>query len=140
MQTSPAGLAFIEQNEGFEPQVYDDNGHPAIGIGHDLLPGETFPDGISYPDAMTLELQDAAKIEAVLNPLIPCSCTQNQFDAMVDFGFNLGGGDMEEMIGHGWDQVPEQMVRWVYECKNGVQTVSEALMARRNKEVALFNS
>ncbi|HEY1902706.1 MAG TPA: lysozyme [Terracidiphilus sp.] len=141
MQTSAAGLAFIEVNEGFEQHIYNDNGHQAIGIGHDLLPGESFPNGISYADAIALEKEDAARIEAVLNPLVPPACTQNQYDSLIDFGFNLGGGALREMLGHGWVEVPTQMLRWVYERNaQGVEVVSPPLQARRQKEVALFNS
>lgn len=141
MKTSAAGIAFIEANEGLKLTVYEDNGKPAIGFGHDLLPGETYPSGITTLQAQLLLEVDVGKVEAALNPLIPESCTQNQFDALVDFGYNLGIGDMKTMLGHGWAQVPQQIPRWCYEKNSeGVEIQSAALSARRQSEVNLFNT
>jgi len=136
MQISPAGTAFIAENEGFEAQVYNDNGKQAIGYGHDLRPGESFPNGVTEEEAGTLLDQDVALVEIVLAGIVPRSCTQNQWDALCDFGYNLGVGALKAMLAHGWDQVPMQILRWNHE--DG--TVSAGLTARRQKEVDLFNT
>ena len=136
MQISLNGVKFIEGNEGFRATVYGDVGHSAIGYGHDLLPGESFPEGITQDDAEALLMNDVAKVEGVLNPLIPATCTQNQFDALCDFGFNLGCGALKTMLAHGWNQVPAQMVRW-----DDVQgKPNPQILARREAEVALFQT
>jgi len=140
METSEAGRAFIEQNEELRLTVYNDNGKPAIGYGHDLLSGENFSDGITTLQAQMLLEQDVNKVEAALNPRIPASCTQNQYDALVDFGFNLGVAALETMLGHGWEQVPTQMLRWVHKKIDGVEISSKQLTERRKAEVALFES
>ncbi|MGP8225506.1 MAG: lysozyme [Terracidiphilus sp.] len=140
MQISPSGIAFIESNEGFAAQVYSDNGKSAIGFGHDLLPGESFPGGVTRAEAELMLNADLQPVQLLLAELAPTSCTQNQWDALCDFGFNLGVESLKTMLAHGWDQVPEQIVRWVYEDVNGVQKVNPGLVARRAAEVRLFNS
>ncbi len=135
MQTSESGIAFIKKNEGFAPRVYNDNGKPCVGYGHDLQPSESFPDGISLDEADLLLRKDlATRYEPPVNALVPPECTQNQFDACVDFCFNLGPEAFKTMIAHGWDQVPQQMLRWTH--VNGI--VSPALAARRQGEANMF--
>lgn len=142
MKTSPAGLASIEKNEGLKLAVYNDNGKPAIGYGHDLLPGEAvkFAGGITALDAQLLLETDVEKVETALTPLVPASCTQNQWDALVDFGYNLGVGVLKTMLGHGWAQVPEQIPRWDHKKVDGVEQEDPRLKARRMAEVEMFNS
>jgi lysozyme len=137
---SPQGIAFIERNEGYAAHVYDDNGKPAIGYGHDLLPGESFPDGVTQAQAQDLLLRDLTLPQIALETLVPEFCTQNQWDALCDFAYNLGVGALKTMLAHGWEQVPEQMLRWQYEDVNGVQTVNAGLAARRQAEASLFKS
>jgi lysozyme len=137
---SPAGIAFIEKNEGFVATAYDDNGHQAIGYGHDLLPGESYPNGITQAQAEALLLSDLELIQVTLAQLVPASCTQNQWDALCDFAYNLGIASLKTMLAHGWAEVPVQIPRWVYENVNGVETISAGLSARRAAEVRLFNT
>lgn len=137
MKTSAAGLAFIEANEGTSLIVYNDVvGKPTIGCGHLLQPGESYPNGITQDECDALLAADVAHVENALNSLIPADCTQNQFDACVDFGFNLGVGSLKTMLGHGWESIPEQILRWD---RAGGQQVA-GLTRRRQAEVALFNS
>ena len=91
MKTSEAGIEFIKQAEGYAATPYKDNGHIAWGYGHDQQSGETAPPMISPPDADLLLRHDLeARYEPSVNALIPSECTQNQFDALVDFAYNLG--------------------------------------------------
>lgn len=139
MRTSPNGLAFIETNEGFSASVYDDNGRPCIGFGHDLQPGESCPSPITREEAEQLLSADlATRFEPAVNQLVPADCTQNQFDSCVDFCYEEGPTALATMLHHGWDQVPVQMMAWVYEHVNGVLTQSAALKARRQAEVTMF--
>lgn len=140
MRVSPAGLAFTENNEGFSATLYKDNGKWCIGFGHDVQPGESFTT-ITRPEAEQLLSQDfSTRIEPALNKLVPSDCTQNQFDALADFAYNEGTGALAVLLSHGWYQVPLQLPRWCYEHVNGVPEQSPGLLARRQKEVALFQS
>jgi lysozyme len=142
MQTSPNGIQFIKTNEGFVSLVSNDNGKQAIGYGHDLLPGELvlYSHGISEPDAAALLIKDLSiRFEPAVNRLAP-QANQNQFDALVDFCYNLGPGDLATMLHHGFDQVGANILAWCYEEKDGVEVKSEGLEARRAKELTLFNT
>lgn len=135
MVTSGAGIAFIKMNEGFVGEVGNDVGHEVIGYGHDILPGESFPDGISMAGADQLLRDDLKhRFEPVVNSVIPETCTQGQFDALIDFCYNLGASSLRTMVAHGWDNVPTQIPRWNH--VNGV--VSVGLTRRRDAEVAMF--
>ena len=134
MNISPTGIAFIESNEGLILLPYNDNGKQAIGYGHDLLPGESYPEGITQEQAEALLFHDLVPIQTALASLVPPDCTQNQWDALCDFGYNLGVGALKIMLGHGWDQVPVQIPRWNH--ING--QVAAGLTARRANEVKRF--
>ena len=137
MQTSEAGIAFIKSNEGFAAKVYNDVGKPAIGYGHDLQPGESYPEGISLDEADLLLRKDLAKrYEPFVNKMVPSDCTQGQFDALVDFCYNLGPANLQTMLNHGWADVPNQIPRW--DRVSGAPNAG--LAARRQAEVAMFAS
>jgi len=137
MKTSENGIDFIKRAEGFAPRPYDDNGKTAWGFGHDRQLGEQPPVQISREDADLLLRNDlATRFEPIVSAHVPLDCTQGQFDACVDFCFNLGPSSFRMMVGHGWQSVPEQMLRWT----NVNSKPNAGLSARRNAEVALFNS
>jgi lysozyme len=140
MQTSTDGVLFIENNEGLRLVVYNDKGKPCIGYGHDLLPDERFPNGITAAEATTILLNDLrTRFEPPVNRLAPWA-NQNQFDALVDFCFNLGPARLATMLHHGQALVSSEMPHWCYEEVDGVEVESSELLARRKKEAALFNS
>jgi len=135
MEISEAGLELIETSEGLATRVYnDDAGVPTIGCGHKLLPGESFPDGITEEQAIALLLQDVENVEQALASLIPYTCTQGQFDALCDFGFNFGIENLRAVLSHGWSQVPVQIVRWV----NAGGKPQPGMVMRRQAELALW--
>jgi len=135
MKTSENGYQLIRDEEGFTPVAKGDYGHQEIGYGHDLLPGESFPDGIDETQGEFLLQHDVAKAEDALNRLIPPTCTQNQFDALIDFTYECGPEAIEQLLNHGWSQVTVQLPRWVHA---GGQ-VLQGMVTRRQKEIELFN-
>lgn len=91
MRLSPIGLDLILRYEGFSPATYRDaTGLPTIGYGHKLLPDESFPAGITEPEARDLLARDAAAATQAVTCFVHVPLTQGQFDALVDFVFNLG--------------------------------------------------
>lgn len=138
MKTSENGIAFIKGNEGFSPVPKNDNGHLAWGYGHDQRGVEAIPESISLDIADSLLRSDLAKyFEPYVNSLAPWA-NQNQFDALVDFCYNLGPVALATMLHHGQDQVPTQLPIWCYEHVNGVAQKSPGLTARREKELTLY--
>jgi lysozyme len=135
VKTSERGIAFIKRNEGFSAHTYNDNGKQAIGYGHDLLPEDSYAAGVTEADADALLRKDlATRYEPVVNALIPANCTQGQFDALVDFCYNLGPKNLQTMLSHGWADVPNQIPRWNH--VNGQPNAG--LTARRQAEVEMF--
>lgn len=96
MQISDAGLDLIKQSEGFESRVYKDvAGYPTIGYGHKLHPGESFPNGVTEQQATQILLEDVETAETAVGRLVHVALTQGQFDALVDFVFNLGSARLK---------------------------------------------
>ena len=87
---SKSGLALTEQFEGLRLTAYQDSvGVWTIGYGHtgpDVYPGLT----ITQMEAESLLLNDVGTAAASVNRLVTVPLTQNEFDALVDFVFNLG--------------------------------------------------
>ena len=151
MKISDNGLTFIAKSEGFRDKVYDDEGHPAIGYGHDILPGESFPDGITEPDASDLLRKDAAEAESSVNQLVTVQLTQGQFDACADFCFNVGADRLKnstflKYLNKGkmdlacqqlyWEDSEGSPHGWIYSGKK----INRGLIGRRKGEQELFRS
>lgn len=90
--TSPEGIAFIKEFEGFSGYPYEFGGSWAVGYGHGCQP-EEYPDGISEADAELLLQEDLAQFETIINTFLiqnSVSITQYQFDALIDITYNMG--------------------------------------------------
>ena len=139
---SDQGLALTEQFEGLQLTAYQDPvGVWTIGYGHtgsDVQPGLT----ITQEQASDLLLQDVAGAVAAVNRLVTVPLTQNQFDALVDFTFNVGQGNLasstllRELNAGNTEGAAAQFLVWVY--AKGVEL--PGLVKRRQAEAALFQS
>ena len=95
-RTSLSGRALIRAAEAFSPTVYRcPAGKPTIGYGHVVRPGENFMLRLSREQAEALLVDDLAPVEIYLNAVFP-ALTQNQFDALASFCFNVGLGAFEK--------------------------------------------
>jgi len=143
--------------EGTCLTVKPDNKGPQIGHGHDLTPAEIasgviqigdqyipFEEGITLAEADEILQADLAQnYEPAVNRQLAAqdvAATQNQFDALVDFCYNLGPARLATMLHHGFSVAPAHIPAWCYEEVDGVEVRSDKLEARRMAEVALFNS
>lgn len=137
MKISQTGLDLIKDFEGYSATPYQDiAGKWTCGYGHLIKPGEDFSAGITEAQAQDLLQADVETAEKSVNAHIPEDCTQNQFDACVDFCYNMDGGNLQVMLAHGWNDVPNQILKWTY--AGGVSV--PGLVRRRAAEVALFTS
>jgi lysozyme len=141
MQFSAAGLDLLKRAEGFRERTYlDVAGYPTIGYGHRLLHPESFPKGISKDQAAEILLSDLRDAEEAIEKLVKVPLTQGQFDALVDFCFNLGQGRLagstllKELNAGQYDAAAEQLLRWDHA---GAQECA-ALKARRQAEFELW--
>ena len=142
MQLSAAGLELLKRSEGFRSHTYNDvNGFPTIGYGHRLLDQESFPDGISEAQAAGMLAVDVRSAEQAVTRLVKVPLSQGQFDALVDFCFNLGVGRLAsstllKALNRGrYADAAEQLLRW--DIAGGQENAG--LKARREAEYALWH-
>jgi len=137
------GINLIKEFEGFEPKIYlDAAGLPTIGYGHLIRKGEhkMFENGISESAAGALLAKDVWAAERAVLRLIKVPLTDSQFDALVSFTFNLGGGALQrstlrrKVNREEHSEVPEQLMRWVWAGGRKLR----GLMRRREAEAALY--
>jgi len=139
MNISNEGLSLIKKFEGCELNAYKcAAGVPTIGYGstHGIEMGMS----ISKARAEELLLEDIAKFEEHVKNNVKVPLNQNQFDSMVSWTFNLGGGNLKSstllkvLNGSDYTDVPNQIKRW--NKANG--KVLEGLIRRREAEALLF--
>jgi lysozyme len=84
--------------------------------------------------------EDLVEFEEYVDTLVKVPLTQNQFDALVSWTFNLGPGNLQEStllkkLNQGlYAEVPTEIRRWN---KAGGE-VLDGLVRRREAEVSLF--
>ncbi len=102
MKTSKKGIALIKKYEGCRLEAYTDAvGVLTIGYGH--TKGVKRGQKITEEDAEKLLKEDLAEFEKLVNLLVlnKYKFNQNEFDALVSFAFNLGGGNLQKLTKNG---------------------------------------
>ena len=155
METSEPGLELLKQWEGFKLNVYKDSaGLATIGVGHlitksELSSGNIVINGVAVKyaggltDQQVLDLlsQDVKPAEQSVNNGVKVPLNQNQFDALVSFTFNVGGGAfasstlLKVLNQKQYTEVPNQLLRWT---RAGGKVV-QGLVNRRQNEIKLWN-
>lgn len=147
MKTSKNGLEFIAKWEGCVLKPYKDiAGLRTIGVGHLIKPGENFPDGVEITEEKAFELlaADVKICEEAVNKHIKVPLNQNQFDALISFGFNCGTGvytssEACKILNYGnYNDFPDKILSWSKVTMNGVKVTSKGLYNRRVAEGKLF--
>lgn len=146
LTTSRQGVEFIAKHEGCRLKAYL---CPAkvwtIGYGTTSL-----PDGSPVERGMTITQEqakqylahDVKRFERNVNGLVSVPLTQNQFDALVSFVYNIGAGafgrsTLLEMLNKGgYAAVPDQLMRWTM---GGGKTLP-GLVKRRLAEAELWRN
>ena len=141
MRTSEAGIALIKSFEGCRTVAYQDAvGVWTIGYGHtiDVKEGMTIT---QHQCDVMLEV-DIETYENYVKKQVKVSLTQNQFDALVSWVYNLGPTNLRKstmlkVLNAGkYDEVPYQMKRW----NRAGGKVLKGLVLRREAEAELFLS
>ena len=143
MEFSAAGLELLKRSEGFRGQVYKDvAGFPTVGYGHRLLHPDSFPDGVNEELAAHMLACDVDDAEDAVQRLVKVTLTQGQFDALVDFVFNLGcvrlsGSTLLKELNAGrYEAAAQELLRW----DKALGQENAGLKARREAELALWNA
>lgn len=120
MRISNNGLTLIKRFEGFSATVYKDAaGKPTIGYGHLIRPGERFT-RLTRAQATELLRRDVTIAEKAVRRHVRVRLTQNQFDALVSFTFNLGEGQfrrstlLKRVKAKNHARVPMELTKWVH--------------------------
>lgn len=139
-KVSQAGIDLIKEFEGFSPKPYADIvGYMTIGYGHLIKAGEQFS-FLTTAKAEELLRKDAAEAEKAVNDVVKTPLSQNEFDALVSFTFNLGKNALRNstllrMINAGdVEKAADQFLRW--DNAGGVKVAG--LTRRRQAERTLF--
>jgi lysozyme len=136
------GLALTEQFEGCRLTAYQDQvGVWTIGYGHtgpDVTPQLT----ITQDQAQDLLVQDVSSAAACVNNVVTLQLSQDEFDALVDFVFNLGVGAftgstlLRDLNAGDLTAAAAQFDLW----DHAGGAVVAGLLRRRQAEMAMFDS
>ena len=145
MKISPRGLQEIKNHEGWRDYVYKDAiGLPTIGYGHLIKKGESFPSKITKEYGEKLLLSDVARFEKRVNEIVKVPLTQNQFDVIISFLFNLGvnaldGSTSLKLLNQGlYKAFADRLLLWNKGMIGGRLVEIQGLTNRRIKERKLF--
>jgi GH24 family phage-related lysozyme (muramidase)/uncharacterized protein (DUF2345 family) len=121
-----------------------------IGYGHILEDNDTtvsidgndvsIENGITEEQALALLRQDLALVESAVKSAVSNVITQQQYDALVDFAWNIGVDKFREsdvvkfLRDKKYDSVPTEMTRWVFACG----LVRAELISRRRANALRF--
>ena len=139
MKTGRNGINLIKSFEGLRLHAYKcPAGVWTIGYGH--TKGVKKGDMITELKAETLLIIDLQSSENTINTLVKVPLTQNQFDALVSFVFNVGSGNfqkstlLKKLNNKDYIGTSNEFKKWVYANKK----VMQGLVKRRNAERELF--
>ena len=133
------GLALIKKFEGCELKAYQCSaGVWTIGYGHtkDVVEGME----ITQEQAEQMLVDELHEYESYINKYVTVALSQNQFDALVSWVYNLGPANLRastmlKVLNSGeYEDVPAQMKRW----NKAGGKVLEGLIRRREAEACLF--
>lgn len=139
MKPSNNLIAMIKKFEGFYSKAYWDVDGYSIGYGHHENVSKN--DTITEAEASALLLKDLTNIYApyVNNYVKTYNFNQNEFDALVDFTYNCGAGNLNRLLENGNNDragIRRDIVK--YNKAGGVYM--QGLQNRRNAELTLFNT
>ena len=145
MNISEKGLNIIKKFEGLVLKPYlCPAGVPTIGYGSTVYPNGravTLKDkAITENEAHQILLATVKKYEDAVNRYVSVSLTQNQFDALVDFAYNVGIGNLQKStllkrVNAGdFAGAKREFSKWIY----GAGKPLKGLINRRAAEEQLF--
>ena len=139
MKISQYGIDLIKHFEGCELKAYKcPAGVWTIGYGN--TKGVQEGDEWSEDHADHMLLVELEEYENYVNTSVDVPLGQNQFDALVSWTYNLGGGNLKastmlKVLNSGdYEEVPNQIKRW----NKAGGKVLEGLVRRRQAEADMF--
>lgn len=135
MTTSEKGVKMIASFEGCRLTAYlDVAGVPTIGFGH--VAGVKMGDVITKEQALHMLAKDLKKFEKHVNGYNKIyNFTQNEFDALVSFAYNIG--NIKQLTASGTRSKTQIAAKMLLYVKAGGKRIP-GLVNRRQKERNLF--
>ena len=140
-KTSKAGIDLIKSFEGLRLTGYTcAAGKATVGFGH-CGPEVKVGMVITQDEADRLLAEDLAKFEAGVNAAVKTPISQNQFDSLVSFSFNVGlkafqNSTLLKLLNKRmYGEAAAQLERW---CHANGGAVLPGLLRRRRAEKELF--
>lgn len=140
MTHSPKALALVKEFEGCRLTSYKDGGGIwTIGYGHTA--------GVHENQVCTEEQAevwldcDLLVADASVNRLVKVPLNKNEFDALVDFVYNVGGGNfqtstlLKRLNAYCYSGAANEFEKWVHDEHGNVE---QGLVRRRGAEKDLF--
>ena len=141
--TSDSGIDFIKQHEGLRLTAYDDGtGKQTIGYGHT----KDVPKSITKEEAEEKLVQDIESHEQAVKEAVKVPLTQEQFDALTSFTFNLGAGALKrsslvkKLNAGDYEGAADEFLKWDKARIKGKLQPLRGLTKRRQAERELFLS
>lgn len=150
MKTSANGINLIKESESFVGHPYlCPAGIPTIGYGSTMYEdgkAVKMTDGfIAEPIGLSLLIKTLGKYESAVDSFVTAQLNQNQFDALVDFAYNLGIGSLQKstllkkLNSSDYTGAAAEFLKWnKSRNKDGVLVELAGLTTRRKAEKALF--
>lgn len=142
-RVSRAAIELIKRFEGYRRTAAQlPDGRWTIGYGHTLTAREGAE--VSEPDAEALLVYDLIAVQHAVNEGLLAPITQNQFDALCSFAFNIGIDNfrrsqvLKRLNTGSAVQAGCAMELWRKADFEGERLVIDALVRRRSAEKALF--
>ena len=142
MKTSGEGVALIKKFEGCKLDAYQCSAN-VWTIGFGTTKGVKEGDACTQDEAETLLADDLFKFEKIIHKQVKVPLKQNEFDALVSWVYNLGGGNLSESTllrrinddtDSGRADIPHQIRRW----NRAGGKVLDGLIRRREAEALLW--
>ena len=143
---SDNAVALVKREEGLRLDAYRDAGGWSIGYGHFLGMEKTIAN-ITQDTAESYLAQDMDNAAQLIRDNVTSPLSQNQFDALTSFLYNLGskaltGGDggpstwLTKLNAGDYEGASAQLTRWA----NSEGRLNNVLVQRREREKELFLS
>jgi len=134
-----SAIPYADGTDSNSNQVY------SIAYGHQIQPGESFPDPVTPEQGRQLMLTDSANVVDVINNS-GLQLSQSQFDGIWDFGYSAGIVPLQKVLAtfqnNGLNAAASEMMAYVYwhPVPGGPAVLRQDLVTRRNNEVNSLNS
>lgn len=146
MNLSDNGYEVIKSFEGVKNKAYKDSvGIWTVGIGFITVDGQKVNESTTLTNDQIKEqfFKQITTYENAVNSYVTSEISQNQFDALVSFTFNLGTGSLKSStllkkvnIDPSDSTITTEFAKW---CKAGGRVI-EGLAKRRAQEAKLYFS